>query len=219
MKIGNSLSLEIKEPETNEMVKFTCKIVDKAKDHLFIDYPIYEKTRKTAFFPIGTKIKVTYVADDHNVYHFLSEIIAKRNLTVPALMIKIPEKEKIKKIQRREYVRVPVAVDIAVHDKKNRFTPFTTITVDVSGGGISFVLPNELLLNRGDQIIIWMVLNFTPDKYEYLKLEAEIVRINNRENTTPTASAKFLFYNTKEQQTIIQFCFERMRQARKKELI
>lgn len=218
MKIGKSISLEIREPETNDIVKYTCKIVDKTKDHLFIDYPIYEKTRRTAIFPIGTIIKVNYVGDDHNVYHFPTEIVAKKNLTVPALMIKIPEKEKIKKIQRREFVRVPVAVDIAVHDKKDIFTPFTTITVDISGGGISFVLPKGPSFKRGDQLIIWMVLNIQEDTYEYLKLDAEIVRINNREPKRQTASAKFLYLTVKEQQTIIQFCFEKMRQARKKEL-
>lgn len=218
MKIGKSLYLEMRQPETNEVERFECTIVDKTKDHIFIDYPIYEKTRKTTIIPVGTKMRVSYVSDDQNVYFFPSEIISKKMLTVPTLMIPVPEKETIKKIQRREFVRVPVAVDIAVHHEDLQVAPFTTVTVDLSGGGLSFILPKNISLNREDRLNIWMVLQYENDQFEYLELKAEIVRVNEQDNAISTASAKFMSYSPKQQQAIIQFCFEKMRQARKKEL-
>ena len=46
-----------------------------------------------------------------------------------------PGDEYVMKIQRRQYVRVETAVDIAIHPYNGEFVPFTAVTDDISAGG------------------------------------------------------------------------------------
>lgn len=47
MKIGKSLNLEINKPGADETERYECKIIEKTDELLFVDYPIYTKTRKS----------------------------------------------------------------------------------------------------------------------------------------------------------------------------
>lgn len=51
MEIGIMLQLEHKQDEISEFVTYSCKIAEKNKHYLFMDYPVNEITRKTEFFP------------------------------------------------------------------------------------------------------------------------------------------------------------------------
>ena len=50
-------------------------------------------------------------------------------------IIAYPGNQTLIKVQRRQYVRIPTTVDAAIHPLENEFTPFTTITEDISAGG------------------------------------------------------------------------------------
>ncbi|MHA6251084.1 flagellar brake protein [Oceanobacillus sp. CAU 1775] len=216
MKIGRNLSLELKEigkkPE-----KFKCKIIDKTENEIIIDYPVNTMTLKQAFHPIGTTYKVEYRADDNAVYEFNSSIAKRVKLNIPALALTIPEKDKIKRIQRREFVRVDASIDVAVHSKHADFEPFTTITSDVSGGGISLIVPDSTKYSLGQGIDVWIVLKMNSDEIHYVYSDAEIVFIQVRDNIH-TVAVKFLNIKSDQQQKIIRFCFEKQRESRKKEL-
>jgi len=219
MKIGVVLNLEIDVPGQKATNKFNSRIIDMDNQFLFIDYPIDEKTGKTAIWSAGKGFSVTYLGKDNAVYQFPSRVVKKLKRNVPALAIYIPEKEHIKRIQRRQFVRIKASIDIAVHSVEDLFAPFQAITLDISGGGLAFIVPKrDILLESGDLLDIWIVLRMQSDQYYYLQIKGEIVNVKHLKNSMKSASVKFLHIDRDTQQRIIRYCFEKQREARRKEL-
>ncbi|WP_164668747.1 flagellar brake protein [Virgibacillus doumboii] len=216
MRIGTLLTIEIKQPNNKETKKYRCKVIEKNEHYIFIDYPIETKTNKTGFLPKGTRFTATYVGKDQSVYLFHTEIVAKVKLNVPALAIYFPDKKDIKKIQRREYVRIETAVDVAFHGTNE---PFTTVTSDISGGGMSMIIPNGKNVTTNESADVCIVLKMHSGDYSYVNAQAEVIRVKEDGNKVKTASMKFISVNKQVQQSIIRYCFEKQREARKKELL
>ncbi|WP_099158376.1 flagellar brake protein [Virgibacillus ndiopensis] len=219
MKIGTLLMLEVTQTDKNDLQKYRCKVIEKNEHYLFIDYPVNEQTKKTSYLPKGTYIAVTYVGSDQSVYSFHTQIVAKVKFNIPALAISLPEKSKINRIQRRKYVRIDTSVDVTVHSPNDSFEPFVTVTSDISGGGLSIILPNKVNLAERDTLDLWVVLPMQSNEYHYVFAQTEIIRINVSDTSVNTASLKFVSITSQAQQHIVQYCFEKQREARKKELL
>ncbi|OZU90093.1 hypothetical protein CIL03_02840 [Virgibacillus indicus] len=218
MKIGTLLNLEVKDTVTKAAIKYRSKVIEKNEHYLFIDYPVNEKTRKTAFLAKGTLLMVVFAGDDQAIYQFPSKITAKVKLNVPALAIKLPDKSKLKRIQRREFVRINAAVDAAIYSPKSDFLPFVTVTSDISGGGMSVIVPKGNTLQIGQTIDVWLSLPTHSKKQKYVYSQAEIVFIKEASSSAVTASLKFVSISRQNQQHIISFCFQKQRELRMKEL-
>ncbi|WP_047980029.1 flagellar brake protein [Ornithinibacillus contaminans] len=218
MKIGAFLTLEVFNAESGANEMYRCKIIDKNKKYLFIDYPVHVKTKRTQVFTIGTYLSAEYIEKDQSIYRFNTIIKEKRKGKIPALALRLPEKEQIQRIQRRQYVRVETAVDVAIHSTDDAFAPFSTVTVDISGGGLSIVVPKGVQLNEDVNVTLYVVLHMHSGDYQYLTLSGKVVRIIEDERKARTASVKLLSIDSQEQQEIIRYCFEKQREARQKEM-
>lgn len=216
MKIGAILTLEYKLPG-NEVEKYHCKIIDRTENELIIDYPIHALTKKTKFFTTGSSFAASYVGDEDAVYQFSTEIMGRVKLNVPGIIISMPDQGEIDRVQRREFVRVNAAVDVSVHSLDQTFTPFTSITSDISGGGLSIITTEPSRFKLGQKLDIWLALPLKTERIEYINNIAQVVFIQSK-NKVDTISVKFSSLNQQEQQKIISFCFEKQREARKKEL-
>ncbi|TFJ93798.1 flagellar brake protein [Lentibacillus salicampi] len=214
MKIGTLLTLEAKNPETGETHKYRSQIIEKNAHYLLIDLPIHHETNKTAFFMKGTHFKMTYIGTDQAVYMFTAKLMKMVKGDIPSLAVQAPEKEAIRIIQRRAFVRIDTAVDVAVHYTNDSFT---TVTSDISGGGMSIILPEPHELNVNERTDLWMVLRMQSEHYQYVHAATEVTRIVD-DNGIRKASMKYLSINQKDQQFIIRYCFEKQLEARRKEL-
>lgn len=58
-----------------------------------MDYPVNDKTNRTALLAKGTYMKPSYIGNDQSVYSFTTTVIAEVNVTIPALAISILEKK------------------------------------------------------------------------------------------------------------------------------
>ncbi|TKH10963.1 hypothetical protein FC678_13390 [Peribacillus simplex] len=56
------------------------------------------------------------------------------------MQILLPEAETFVKIQRRQYVRLDVSLDTAIHPEHSELPPFRALTEDISAGGASIRL-------------------------------------------------------------------------------
>lgn len=214
MEIGTILSLSGKKE------KYRTKVIDidHCKHYLIIDFPIKETDGKTAFLQKGTLLRATFIDKNENIYQFKTQVLKRIKQRVPALVLNYPKKENIKRIQRRKFVRVPTAIDVAISSSNCSFPPFTTVSTDLSGGGISLVIPKEQKIKENEVCDLSLVLNMNSNKYHYLNVSGIIVRVHTQENDINTASIKFIQLTNQYQQLIIRFCFEKQREARRKEL-
>lgn len=219
MRVGETLHLIMRKDEVDDEVNLRCNIIGLDESSLFIDYPINEDTSTTEFIPNGTILTAIYIDSDNVPLHFPTKVTHRIKLTVPVLAINIPVEEEIKRIQRREFVRVKTAIDIAVHSDMKEFTPFSTITFDLSGGGISVLLPKGISLAEKSKLLLWMVLPNKTEGNEYLKIKGEMIRERETEveSKIKKASIRFISLPRTEQQKIVRFCFEKQLEARAKE--
>lgn len=216
IKIGTKLGLTFKEPGL-QADEYYCKVVDINDNYLLIDYPVHKQTGKTKFFQIGASFKVDFVGDDEAVYQFQTTLADRVKMNVPALALCKPELEDIERIQRRQFVRVDATIDAAIHRQNEDKEAFTTVTSDISGGGLSLIVPREDLLDIHEVINVWLVLSFSSGKYHYIQTAGQVVFLQLR-NGIHTASIKFLGLKPTDQQLVISYCFEKQREMRKKEL-
>ncbi|WP_170287578.1 flagellar brake protein [Aquibacillus halophilus] len=216
IKIGTPLALELN--NNGDISRYRCKVVEYEDNDLFIDYPINVITGRSDIFPTGTEFNASFVGNDNSVYKFNTEIVGKKNINIPTLILDYPEKDLVR-IQRREYVRVDTAVDISVDDPTLKIPTITSVTNDISGGGISIVLPTSYPFESGMLLDLCMVFPMESGTFEYVLAEAEVIRvIKRREGQKDLLSLKFIAITDKDRQTIIRYCFEKQLKTRKKGL-
>ncbi|WP_404452863.1 PilZ domain-containing protein [Virgibacillus necropolis] len=218
MDIGTSLTLSVTDPQTGIDTKYRCKVIEKNEHYLFIDYPVNVKTKRTAILPKNTYIQTSYIESNQSVYSFNTKVIAKVNVNIPALAISIPRETDIKRIQRRSFVRIETAVDVSIHRAKPVSESFATVTSDISGGGMSIILPVDHTLNENDNLDVWIVLQMQNGQYNYIYTQSTVVRVITDKGNIHTASIKFATISKQDQQVIIRYCFEKQRELRTKEL-
>ncbi len=216
LKPGTELMIEIKNQQ--KVIKCRSKIADLNNGSILIYYPVDSVTNKTLYVKTGSRLNISFTGDQDQPYQFTAVVTGQRKkLKVPLLIITKPEKEEIKRIQRRDFVRVNWTVDVAVHPLHGEFKPFVTVTDDISAGGASILVPKNLPLYPGQQLICWFVLLRKTGKYNYLKLRCEIIRISGMNVKRNLMSVKFLDKSAKDEQNLLQFCYETQVALRRKE--
>lgn len=217
MKIGTEINLTGQWRNEEDPFNYRCNIIDMEQDVLYIDYPVNIETSRTVFLPLNEPFYVSFIKGTA-VYQFESEVVERVKKVVPALKITVPSKEKFRKIQRRSYVRVETTADISIHCPEESFSPFTTVTKDLSGGGARLVIPNSLSNVQfidDQKLLVYLVLRFSPEQYEYIETSARVVRINDAVNPLEVSIA-FQLENRHDEEKIIQYCFQVQREARQK---
>lgn len=218
MQIGTTLTLQKSAYLGQKQDKYKCKIIEMNDTYIIVDYPVSVRTGKTIFLKQGTTFFAFYMDKKNNVFQFKTQIDGKTKRTIPGLILALPGEENFRRIQRRQFIRVDAAVDVAVSSSTETFSAFTTVTTDISGGGVSVVIPSTISVRENERCDICLVLKTDADQYHYVRMKAEIIRIHNRENEIHTASLNFLDIDNNDRQHIIRFCFEKQREMRRKEL-
>ncbi|MDP4083899.1 MAG: flagellar brake domain-containing protein [Bacillota bacterium] len=215
IQIGDIITLELK--NSKQLEKYKCRLVDRKANEFYIDYPLSLDTNRTVFLLDGTQLKATFVGNDGtSVYVFDGEIKGRIKNNIPMLILSYPGDDKLVKIQRRQFVRIETAIDIALHPFDNEFVPFTAITDDVSAGGVSFLVTKEIGFIQGMNVQIWLVLVVQNGEYNYMKLKGKIARIIEFNETRNKVSLQFIESSPQERQLLLRFCFDRQLENRKK---
>lgn len=218
IKVGQTIHLELKVPDSDQKLRYKSKVLDYERTFIYIDFPVDEQTRKPSFFMEGTEFRIWFAGKDNAVYSFETQILGKVDRGIPMLVLKDPGKESYLRIQRREYVRVETALDVAVHPKKRGSQPFTTVTMDVSGGGAALVLqPNHKLKDK-ELLNLWIAIPFRVGGIEYVNTEAEIIRIID-DKTPIKCSCQFINIDEGDRQKMIRYAFEKQLERNRKERI
>lgn len=212
LNIGDILTLELVDSEKKET--FKCKLVDRKDPYLYIDYPVNVETRKTVYLLEGTQLKCKFTANDGSSYYFETKVLGRVKKNISMVILLYQGKEHLMKIQRRQFVRVDAAIDIAIHPTNNEFIPFTTVTKDISAGGVA-ILSREKNIKEGMEVWCWLVLPMINGEYHYIKILSKVVRIIPLEDNRDQVSLQFIEVNSVDQQNLLRFCFDQqIRQKR-----
>ncbi|HLS36323.1 MAG TPA: flagellar brake domain-containing protein [Bacillota bacterium] len=215
MKIGQDVHLSILKKD-NKKETYRSKIINISHENLYINEPVHLKTKRTkSLLRINSPIYITY-QDNQNIYQFKT-YLKKRKLTqIPTYVLHLPDKTEHKRIQRRKHVRINVDVDVAVHCPEKFFSPFTTVTKDISGGGVS-IYSHGQELHRSPYVNLTLVLPFDSEEFYYVFTQAKFIRYKLKDNESHLSSFQFVNIDEKDQQRIINFCFQKERKQRKQD--
>ncbi|WP_078553252.1 flagellar brake protein [Bacillus alkalicellulosilyticus] len=207
--IGETIHLQLKQ-STLENEEYKCRLVDRLEDKLIIDYPINIVTKKPAPVYVGTEFFAWYVGKDKAVYSFHTKVEDKQGGNVPTLILHDPGDETYERIQRRNYVRVDTGVDVAVHSVEGLFEPFTSLSLDLSGGGIAIGKPLGVQIPSNCEVVVWLPLHMKSGEIHYVRSICRVIRIFKRKSEArERISLQFVSIHERDRQKIVRYCFEK----------
>ncbi|OLO42587.1 pilus assembly protein PilZ [Alkalihalophilus pseudofirmus] len=213
IEIGTTIHLEPKneiEGAEHKENRFRCRLVDKGENTIIVDHPINESTGKLGFFYEGFQFNASFVGKDQAIYSFETALQGRKKGNIPMYILSDPGLETYLRIQRRNYVRINTSIDVAVHPKDILFSPFKSLTLDISGGGAAITLPFGTTLPEHGQIKCWFVLHMQSGEIHYVPTLCKIVRIFKRQpESSDRVSLQFIEIKEQDRQKIIRFCFEK----------
>lgn len=195
---------------------YTCDVQDRKDGHLAVSIPI----RDNQYLPLqkGERIDVLYY-EGTCIYEFTSMVSDRERSNIPLIWIVIPEK--FKKIQRRKYVRVSVLLNgkFAVIPKefllnKDNFSKlkfFEGTAVDLSGGGLRMITKHKIEMDTN-------VLMALPFHDGGVLVKGKVMRVDQDEMKNIVCGINFMDLKASEQEKIIGYVFQVMREQMKKGL-
>jgi c-di-GMP-binding flagellar brake protein YcgR len=197
---------------------YKSNIQDVSEDCISISIPV----NNHKYMPLskGEKVDVIYY-EEKNVYKFNTVVVGRKIERILMIMLKKPEKVQI--CQRRNFVRVPLILDVLcaifplekdLYHLNDQVEVFKACSVDMSGGGMKIVVDVKMKdkLKYGDIIIVTI-----PMENDSLTLKGKLVRIsNNKDESKLTCGLSFIDMDRNSRERIIRVLFQIMRQHIKK---
>jgi len=160
----------------------------------------------------GSTVEITFW-DEVASYTFKSVIIQRIAVPVQVFVLKMPDS--IKRVQRRNYVRVPASFPVSyqVVEKTGLGDMKEGIMLDLSGGGMRFQTKEKL--DKGSILYAYLELPFGT-----LGTPGRVCRSEPIENTKYfSVSVDFYQITEKDRDRIIKCVFDIQRDLRKKGLM
>lgn len=220
-KVGDLIYLQQKANKNQENDTYKTRIADLTDKAISIELPISEKNGQFAFFSDGTIVEVVYPSPDGGQYLFQSTILYRKREQISMIIMTYPEPDSIRRIQRRSYLRVPCAIDVAIHPAvSNQFAPFVATTINLSGGGLLLETKNAPELELNTEVEWRLALPMQTGQILHPNGTGKIVRsIKLSENgTLRQFSVEFTDLLERDRDTIIKYCLERQLEIRKRQV-
>ncbi len=215
LKINQVIQLELFNAETGESTRFSSRIENILEDSLVLSAPMVE--RKPLFFKPGTAFNVWFW-NEEAIYVFRTYLSENIKGEIPYLVVTFPET--IKRVQKREYVRVGLKMNVLLsfYNSKGEEEVFYCKSRDISGGGMMLVLNTYVPLDKGTKIMVKFSLEqrqlAIPGKVVWNEWELDFL---GREQNL--IGIQFIEIKEIDRKTIIKAVYQRQIELRKKGLL
>lgn len=219
--ISDVIRMNILTEDQSEASKTFKSRVEGVRDNsLIIEIPLDESNGKLRAFSIGTELNCYYWGPDGSRYLFRSIVLSRENSDFPTLTISFPPQERIQRIQRRNYLRVPATIEVAVKGTGDKLYHFIAKTVDVSGGGIAITCKDQYQILVGNLLDCWIVVPLRSG-LEYIPFTGRVVRVTPPKVPGGNQTVSIMYKQIKEpdRERIIRFCYERQMAMRAKGIL
>ncbi|SDC39605.1 c-di-GMP-binding flagellar brake protein YcgR, contains PilZNR and PilZ domains [Paenibacillus sp. UNCCL117] len=214
-KVNSILHIQVNSIDEEEArQEYKSRIADVTEDHISMEVPLHEASGRLKRLYPGDELSIYFITDGGVKNYFSSSVIGFNDDVIRLVQIKKPAAESITKIQRRNFLRVPAEVDIAVRLSDNY--QFVAMTDDVGGGGISFVCEGHIPVRNAQAVGCWLLLPFKNGTIEHVPFKSEVVRVKPLETGRQQVMLRFSEIAESDRQKVIRYCFERQFDFRKK---
>lgn len=204
LQIGDAITIEYVN-ENKEVKTAKSKVLENDNTDICINYPADKETGRTIYLNQQTEITVFFFDEKQIPYKCTSEVIGKRKKDIPMIVISIPPKEEMIRLQRREYLRVDTMVKATI--TQNGEKAFDTFIVNMSAGSVAIAVPEGVSLKEYGEVMT----EFELPLKELVKIKAiaEMNRVYQDEKTGKTrAIMEFSEITNDHQQHIMKYCFQ-----------
>lgn len=209
-KIYEGQSVEIVISDGDYKGRYRTRIEEMGKRILSIGVPVAQGQ----FIPLreGTKMELIFV-DEISAYSFSTSVIKRLLHPIPTFIVEFPDR--ISKIQRRQYVRIPLIRPLSyrILEKEGISEEKSGFTNDLSGGGMLIKVEEKLT----SQTIIWIKTTIGPDDIEIPGIVIRSAKEDNKESYE--VSVQFHEISERTRDKIIGYVFDIQREMIKKGLV
>lgn len=211
-KVGQTLYIQVESAEGEDKV-FRSRICDVSESDYSIEIPLEENTGTYKWLHVGERIYAHYKTKDGVKNYFETTVTGLKEDVIQMIAIKKPHPNTITKVQRRQFLRVPANLEIAINLAGVRFL---AVTDDVSGGGVSFTCERKFRLAEKMDLSGWLLVPFRDGKIAHVPFEGEVVRVKEEASgEKQVVMLKFQHIRPSDQDTIVRYCIERQLELRK----
>lgn len=214
LKINQILYMQLNSIDDEEAKQeYKSRISDIQENVIAMEIPMNEKTGHLKRLYAGDELSVYFLTEGGMKNYFTTTVLGFREDVIRTVLIRKPEPEAVTKVQRRDFLRVPADLEVAV--KLREQIQFLALTDDVSGGGISIMCDANVPVKTGDVLGCWLLVPFKNGKAEHVPFKADVVRANVLETGKLKLMLRFSDIADRDRQKVIRFCFERQLEFRK----
>lgn len=209
--INNKIEIDIE----NDGI-YKSNIQDVTDNYIGISIPV----NRGKYLPLGRKeeINVLYYYEN-DIYSFRSIVLGRKIDKILIIMIKRPESKNIKKVQRRNFVRVPFMINVlcaqtnsgkSIYNiSNNQIDFFEAYSLDISGGGIRLALDKSLEEKIDYNDVLMLTI---PLESGNLTVKAKVVRIEkDPKNPKIICGTNFVELDKFTREAIVKLVFSIMR--------
>lgn len=216
--INQLIEIEVPKGNINEG-KYNTRIEDIIEEGILIAMPIFQG-RLILLTPDNEII--LWIMKDSAAYACRCKVIKRLKEPIPLILLSTPVK--IDKIQRRKFYRLDAKIPLnlaIINETQNIETEnlsFIDIhTIDISGGGLSFIYKKEFI-PKGQKVII--KLNIVNEELIFFGKIVWVKEPDNLINQDKNLyGIEYLNISEKTRDKIIQWIFTRQMELRRKGLI
>ncbi|MED0868864.1 flagellar brake protein [Bacillus spizizenii] len=210
--IGENVLLEY--IEGNELKKAKSKAVSIENNELLIAYPVDVVTGRTVILHNDMEVTVEFVGKDEVPYRFTSRIKGKVKEKLQMICLEVPPSEKMKRIQRRQYVRTDAVLDVLIQPTNKE--EFCTLSYNISAGGIAVILAEGRSLQSGESLRLIISLS-EEENTRQIETEAVVRRIfEDLKSGKRKMTLEYTGIAASDQQFLLQYCIRRQLNKRRK---
>ncbi|GLI07275.1 flagellar protein [Paenibacillus tyrfis] len=214
-KVNQTLFIQINSIDEEEAKQeYKSRIADVSDAYISMEVPMNDKSGKLKRLYPGDELSVYFITEGGVKNYFNSSVLGFSDDVIRLVLIKKPDPESITKVQRRNFLRVPAILEIAV--KFSEQLQFVALTDDVGGGGISFLCEGYVPVESGHTVECWLLVPFKNGQIEHVPFKSEIVRVKELETGKKQVMMRFSEITDRDRQKIIRYCFERQLDFRKR---
>lgn len=184
-------------------VIYKCSIQDISEEGFSISVPV--NNGKFLMLDEGKNLDVEYCTETGNYYEFDVEVIGRdKSDKIPMYKLSLPMN--VRKIQRRNYVRVPVVKNVEYRRDEEALWSKATI-LDLSGGGMKIKAAQEFKINEK----LFIKIETSSEVFE---ITAEVKRSDKIKTYEYIYGLEFIDINENKRDKIVKEVFLVMRKQR-----
>ncbi|MCY7782685.1 MULTISPECIES: flagellar brake domain-containing protein [unclassified Bacillus (in: firmicutes)] len=212
IEIGENVHLEY--IEDHEIKKTKSKAVSIENNELLIAYPVDVLTGRTVILHNDMEVTVEFVGKDEVPYRFTSRVKGKVKDKLQMVCLEVPPREKMKRIQRRQYVRIDAVLDVKIQPENEQ--EFRTLSYNISAGGIAVILADQRSFQPGESLRLIISLS-EEENTRQVEAQAVIRRVfDDPKSGKRKMTLEYTGIAAGDQQFLLQYCIRRQLNKRRK---